>query len=323
MILIVGGAGYIGSHTNKFLTENGYKTIIFDNLSTGNIESVQWGTFVNGDLSKIEDIKSVFELYDITAVFHFAAHAYVGESVINPEKYYKNNVSNTLNLLHVMKEFDVKYFIFSSSCATYGIPNSIPINESHPEIPINPYGKTKLMVDNILLDYSNAYNLKYVSLRYFNAAGNDPSQLIGESHNPETHLIPLVIESALDSSKTINVFGDDYETPDGTCIRDYIHVNDLAEAHVKAYNYLQKEDSTSQIINLGTGEGYSVNEIILTVEKNAGLKVNSSISARRVGDPAVLIADIYKALNLLGWSPKYRLNDIVNHSIEWYRNPKY
>ena len=323
MILIVGGAGYIGSHTNKFLTENGYKTIIFDNLSTGNIESVKWGTFINGNLANIDDIRSVFELYDITAVFHFAAHAYVGESVINPEKYYKNNVSNTLNLLHVMKEFDVKYFIFSSSCATYGIPNSIPINESHPEIPINPYGKTKLMVDNILLDYSNAYNLKYVSLRYFNAAGNDPSQLIGESHNPETHLIPLVIESALDSSKTINVFGDDYETPDGTCIRDYIHVNDLAEAHVKAYNYLQKEDSTSQIINLGTGEGYSVNEIILTVEKNAGLKVNSSISARRVGDPAVLIADIYKALNLLGWSPKYRLNDIVNHSIEWYRNPKY
>jgi len=323
MILIVGGAGYIGSHTNKFLTENGYKTIIFDNLSTGNIESVKWGTFINGNLANIDDIRSVFELYEITAVFHFAAHAYVGESVINPEKYYKNNVSNTLNLLHVMKEFDVKYFIFSSSCATYGIPNSIPINESHPEIPINPYGKTKLMVDNILLDYSNAYNLKYVSLRYFNAAGNDPSQLIGESHNPETHLIPLVIESALDSSKTINVFGDDYETPDGTCIRDYIHVNDLAEAHVKAYNYLQKEDSTSQIINLGTGEGYSVNEIILTVEKNAGLKVNSSISARRVGDPAVLIADIYKALNLLGWSPKYRLNDIVNHSIEWYRNPKY
>ena len=256
MILIVGGAGYIGSHTNKFLNENGFETIVFDNLCTGHLESVRWGTFVKGDLSSIEEIRSVFESFEITAVFHFAAHACVSESIISPEKYYKNNVSNTLNLLQVMCEFNVGDFIFSSSCATYGSPITIPINESHPENPINPYGRTKLIIDNILADYSNAYNFKYVSLRYFNAAGNDSKINIRESHDPETHLIPLVIHAALDSTKMVKIFGDDYDTPDGTCVRDYIHVNDLADAHLKAYNYLQKSNSISQIINLGTGEIY-------------------------------------------------------------------
>ncbi|MBC8146804.1 MAG: UDP-glucose 4-epimerase GalE [Bacteroidetes bacterium] len=323
MILIVGGAGYIGSHTNKFLHESGFETIVFDNLSTGHLNSVQWGTFIKGDLGNIKDIRSVFELHNITAVFHFAAHAYVGESVIHPEKYYYNNVSNTLNLLKVMKEFEVRSLIFSSSCATYGSPITIPINENHPEKPINPYGKTKLIVDNILMDYSNAYDFQYVSLRYFNAAGNDPTLLIGESHNPETHLIPLVIESAIDPTKIINIFGNDYDTPDGTCIRDYIHVNDLADAHVQAYSYLQKDNSTSQIINLGTGESNSVKEIIISVEKKTGLVVNSKISKRREGDPAILIADNKKAKKLLCWSPKYNLNDIISHTVDWQKNKKY
>jgi len=323
MILIVGGAGYIGSHVNKLLNENGFDTIVFDNLSTGHIESVQWGKFINGDLANIDDIRSVFKLFKVTAIFHFAAYAYVGESVINPEKYYKNNVSNTLNLLQVMREFNIRDFIFSSSCATYGSPIKIPMNENHPENPINPYGRTKLIIDNILHDYSNAYNFKYVSLRYFNAAGNDPKIIIGESHEPETHLIPLVIQAALDSSKKVKIFGDDYDTSDGTCIRDYIHVNDLADAHLKAYNYLQRSNSISQVINLGTGEGNSVKEIITTVEKNTGLAVNIEISKRRAGDPSTLIADKNKAQEILGWAPTLVLSDIINHAVEWYRNPKY
>ena len=323
MILIVGGAGYIGSHVNKLLNENGFDTIVFDNLSTGHIESVKWGKFINGDLANIDDIRNIFKSFKVTAIFHFAAYAYVGESVINPEKYYKNNVSNTLNLLQVMREFKIRDFIFSSSCATYGSPIQIPMNENHPENPINPYGRTKLIIDNILHDYSNAYNFKYISLRYFNAAGNDPKIIIGESHEPENHLIPLVIQAALDSSKKVKIFGDDYDTPDGTCVRDYIHVNDLAEAHLKAYNYLQNNNSISQIINLGTGEGNSVKEIITTVEKNTGLAVNIEISKRRSGDPSTLIADTNKAQQILGWTPTLVLRDIITHAVEWYRNPKY
>ena len=323
MILIVGGAGYIGSHVNKLLNENGFDTIVFDNLSTGHIDSVKWGKFFNGDLANIDDIRNICKSFKVNAIFHFAAHAYVGESVINPEKYYKNNVSNTLNLLQVMREFKIRDFIFSSSCATYGSPIQIPMNENHPENPINPYGRTKLIIDNILHDYSNAYNFKYISLRYFNAAGNDPKIIIGESHEPETHLIPLVIQAALDSSKKVKIFGDDYDTSDGTCIRDYIHVNDLAEAHLKAYNYLQKIHSECQIINLGTGEGNSVKQIITAVENKTGCSINLEIDKRRVGDPPILIADNNKAQDILGWSPKLFLNDIISHAVEWYRDPKY
>lgn len=323
MILIVGGAGYIGSHTNKLVSENNFETVVFDNLSTGNKKSVQWGKFIEGDLANISEIRNVFNTFNIDAVFHFAAHAYVGESVVNPEKYYKNNVSNTLNLLQIMKEFNVRDFIFSSSCATYGSPVSLPISEHHPEKPINPYGKTKLIVDNILKDYSSAYDFRFISIRYFNAAGSDPDLTIGESHNPETHLIPLVIQTALYPTKKIKIFGDDYDTPDGTCIRDYIHVNDLANAHLKAYKYLQNQSSNSEIINLGTGKGYSVKEIISTIERNTGLKVNSEISTRREGDPAILIADMKKAEKLLNWTPFYNLDDITNHAFNWFNNSKY
>lgn len=322
MIFIAGGAGYIGSHANKFLTKKGYKTIVFDNLVTGHSDFAKWGKFYKGDLSNIDDIDKVFKENKIEAVMHFSAFAYVGESVKEPAKYYINNVSNTINLLEVMKKYGVKYFIFSSTCATYGNPIKVPIDETHPQNPVNPYGRSKLMVEQILSDYDKAYGIKYINLRYFNASGADSDCEIGERHNPETHLIPLAIYNALGINKSITVFGTDYPTHDGTCIRDYIHVEDLANAHWLAFEYLKSKNS-SDSFNLGNGEGFSVREIINVVEKISGKRLNVVEGMRREGDPPVLISRSEKAKKVLGWDTKYKnIEDIIETAYHWHKKDK-
>jgi len=322
MILIVGGAGYIGSHLNKEISKKGIKTVIFDNLSYGHKDFIKWGIFEQGDLSNIEDIRSVFRKYPIEAVMHFAAFTYVGESVEDPQKYYMNNVKNTLNLLQVMLEENVNYFVFSSTCATYGNPVEIPITESHPQNPINPYGKGKLMVETVLKDYSDAYGFKYASLRYFNAAGADPDGEIGELHDPETHLIPLILDVAAGKREDVKIFGTDYDTPDGTCIRDYIHVTDLAEAHILALEYLQK-GGESNVFNLGNGNGFSVKEVIETAKEITGKDIKAVESNRRPGDPPILIGSSKKAMEILNWKPKYHdLSKIIETAWNWHKNIK-
>ncbi|MBE6487825.1 MAG: UDP-glucose 4-epimerase GalE [Methanosphaera stadtmanae] len=319
MILIVGGAGYIGSHVNKLLNESGYETIILDNLSYGHKEAVQWGILEECDIKDIDDIDKIFTKYDIDAVMHFSSFIEVGESVTNPEKYYTNNVVNTMNLLKVMLKHDVKKFIFSSTCATYGVPQKIPLTEDHPQNPINPYGWTKLMVERILKDYDTAYGLKSIILRYFNASGADESGLIGENHNPESHLIPLILDAAIGKREDIKIYGTDYDTPDGTCIRDYIHVNDLADAHIKALEYLN-ENNTSNEFNLGNGKGFSVREVIESVKKVTGRQFKVSETPRREGDPAVLIGSAQKAKDLLGWNPQYvQIDQIVETAWNWHQ----
>lgn len=319
MILIVGGAGYIGSHLNKEINKKGIKTVIFDNLSYGHKDFVKWGTFEKGDLGNIEEIRAVFKKYPIEAVMHFAAFAYVGESVEDPQKYYINNVKNTLNLLQVMLEENVKYFVFSSTCATYGNPVEIPITENHPQNPINPYGKTKLMVEQILKDYSDAYGLKYASLRYFNAAGADPDSEVGELHDPETHLIPLILDVAAGKREDIKIFGTDYDTPDGTCIRDYIHVTDLADAHILALEYLQN-GGKSDFFNLGNGNGFSVKEVIETAREVTGKDIKAVEADRRPGDPPILVGSSNKAKETLNWNPKYdELSKIIETAWNWHK----
>ena len=288
MILIVGGAGYIGSHVNKVLNERGYETIILDNLSYGHEESVKWGTLCKCDLANINEVDDIFTKYDINAVMHFSSFIDVGESVRNPEKYYNNNVVNTMNLLNVMLKHDVKKFIFSSTCATYGIPQKIPLTENHPQNPINPYGWTKLMVERILKDYDTAYGLKSVILRYFNASGADESGIIGEWHNPETHLIPLILDAAMGKREDIKIFGTDYDTPDGTCIRDYIHVTDLADAHILSLEYLNKNNQSNQF-NLGNGQGFSVREVIESVKRVTGRNFNVTQTQRREIRPNIVL----------------------------------
>ena len=319
MILIVGGAGYIGSHVNKLLTEKNYETIVLDNLSCGHKESVKWGKFCQVDLADVDKLDEVFTNYDIEAVMHFSSFIEVGESVQNPEKYYTNNVVNTMNLLNVMKKHDVKKFIFSSTCATYGIPQKIPLVEDHPQNPINPYGWTKLMVERILKDYDAAYGLKSVILRYFNASGADESGEIGEAHDPESHLIPLILDAAIQKRDNIKIFGTDYDTPDGTCIRDYIHVTDLADAHLLALKYLEKEN-TSNEFNLGNGRGFSVREVIESVKKVTGRTFNVVETQRREGDPAILIGSSQKAQELLGWNPQHaEIDKIVETAWNWHK----
>ncbi len=319
MILIVGGAGYIGSHINKKLSQQGYETVVFDNLSFGHADFVEWGIFHKGDLSDIDDIREVFKKYPIDAVMHFAAFTYVGESVEDPQKYYLNNLRNTLNLLQVMLEEKVKYFVFSSTCATYGNPEEIPITENHPQNPINPYGKAKLMVEQVLADYTRVYDLNYVSLRYFNAAGADPDVEIGELHEPETHLIPLILDAATGRRDNIQIFGTDYPTPDGTCIRDYIHVMDLADAHIKALEYLQS-GGESEVFNLGNGQGFSVREVIETARKVTGRKIKVEEVDRRPGDPPVLVGSSDKAREILDWNPKYLdLSLIIETAWKWHQ----
>lgn len=322
-ILVCGGAGYIGSHINKQLNKEGYETVVLDNLVYGHQEAVKWGTFVNGDLADTAAIEAVFSAYKIEAVFHFAAYAYVGESVTEPEKYYTNNVVNTLNLLNVMKRHGCNRIIFSSTCATYGEPENVPITEDMLQNPINPYGMTKLMVEKIFKDYQKAYGLQFVVLRYFNAAGADPDGEIGESHNPETHIIPLVLDAASGKREDIKVFGTDYDTPDGSCIRDYIHVTDLADAHLRALHFLE-EGNQGDFFNLGNTVGTSVLEVIESVKRVTGKTFKVILSDRRAGDPAKLVGSSDKARRVLGWKPKYGdIDTIVNHAWQWHEKAEY
>jgi UDP-glucose 4-epimerase len=323
MILVVGGAGYIGSHLVKELVEKD-QVIVLDNLSTGHRYLVdERAVFVQGDLGNKTDLEPIFEKYPIKAVMHFAASSLVGESVVNPLKYYQNNVAATLTLLQTMLKYNVKNFIFSSTAATYGIPNVKIITEDCPTNPINPYGRSKLMVEQILEDFASAYGLNYVVLRYFNAAGAHESAEIGEDHNPETHLIPIILQHLLGKSEKISVYGTDYDTPDGTCIRDYIHVTDLAKAHILALEALLTVKKKTAVYNLGNGLGYSVKEVIETCEKVTGCKAIIEYTDRRPGDPALLVASSQKIYDELGWKAEYSLEEIIASAWKWHsRNVK-
>ena len=320
-ILVVGGAGYIGSHAVLALKNAGHEVVVLDNLVYGHrdlIEDVLKATLVVGDIGDRSCLDDLFAAYPITAVMHFAAYAYVGESVTEPAKYYRNNVTNTLTLLEAMKAAEIKQMIFSSSCTTYGIPDCVPIMEDHPQQPINPYGFSKLMVEQMLSDFHSAYGLNYVCFRYFNAAGADPEGRIGEDHTPETHLIPIVLQTALGTRPAVEIFGTDYPTPDGTCIRDYIHVSDIAAAHLLGLNYLM-EGGESTAFNLGNGNGFSVQQTIATAKKVKGRPIKTIASPRRPGDPPALVGSGEKAKYVLGWQPKYPdLESIITHAWRWH-----
>ena len=319
MILIAGGAGYIGSHANKLFNQRGHATVIFDNLSYGHRSFVKWGDFVLGDLADCDQLRLCFRQYPIEAVMHFCAFAYVGESVADPAKYYRNNVMNTLNLLDAMREFHVPFIIFSSTCSTYGVPKRIPLTEDHPQTPINPYGWSKFMIEQILKDYEHAYGIKHVNLRYFNAAGADPDAEVGERHDPETHLIPLVLDAAAGKRPDVKIFGTDYDTHDGTCVRDYIHVTDLADAHILALDYL-RNGGPSDSFNLGNGNGFSVREVIRMAENVTGTAIERIETNRRAGDPPVLIGSALKARNVLGWRPQFAdLAKIIETAWRWHQ----
>jgi UDP-glucose-4-epimerase GalE len=316
-VLVTGGAGYIGSHACKALAQAGYTPVAYDNLVYGHREAVRWGPLEVGDIADRARLDAVIAEYRPEAVMHFAAYAYVGESVQDPAKYYRNNVSFTMGLLDAMHTHSVNKFIFSSTAATFGEPKYTPIDEQHPQQPINPYGRTKLMVEQALADYGRAFALKSVCLRYFNAAGADPEGQLGERHEPETHLIPLVLQVASGRRPSISVFGRDYDTPDGTCIRDYIHVQDLCSAHWLALEALMN-GADSQSYNLGNGNGFSVQEVIDTAEKVTGQKIPVINEPRRNGDPARLIADSRLARERLGWQPQYAdLITIIKHAWRW------
>lgn len=318
MILVIGGAGYIGSHFVEELV-NEQETIVLDNLSTGHRNLLNDKVkFIEGNLGDIDLLNEIFSTYQIEAVIHFAASSLVGESVINPIKYYGNNVSATFNLLQTMIAHGVNKFIFSSTAATYGIPNTDLITESTDTNPINPYGRSKLMVEWMLEDFSKSYGLSYVVLRYFNAAGAHENGRIGENHSPETHLIPIVLEHLLGKRKSIAVFGNDYPTEDGTCIRDYIHVTDLANAHLLSLNALLKNELESEIFNLGNGTGYSVMEVIKACEEVTLKKATVVMENCREGDPAKLIASSEKIRTILGWTPKHNLSSIVKTAWKWH-----
>jgi UDP-glucose 4-epimerase len=322
MILVVGGAGYIGSHLVKELVET-KEVVVLDNLSTGHRWAVdERAVFVEGDLGNVEDLEKVFSTYPIEAVMHFAANSLVGESVVDPLKYYQNNVAATLTLLQTMMKHNVKKFIFSSTAATYGIPNVDLITEDTVTNPINPYGRSKLMIEHILADFAKAYGLNYVVLRYFNAAGAHASAEIGEKHDPETHLIPIILQHLLGEREHIAVFGSDYDTPDGTCIRDYIHVTDLAKAHILALEALLTGQKETATYNLGNGLGYSVKEVIETCENVTGKKANVIMSDRREGDPARLVASSDKIYRELGWKAEYSLDEIISSAWKWHQQSK-
>ncbi len=320
-VLVTGGAGYIGSHAVRELQQSGYRVIVLDNLVYGHrhiVEEVLKAKLIVGDVSDRTLLDKIFADYDIAAVLHFAAYAYVGESVVNPAKYYRNNVVGSLVLLEAMLAANVNKLVFSSTCATYGIPQQIPITETHHQEPINPYGISKLMVEKILKDFDRAYGLRSVIFRYFNAAGAEPSGMLGENHEPETHLIPLVLFTALGRRESVSVFGTDYPTKDGTCIRDYIHVCDLARAHVLGLEYLL-ETETSDIFNLGNGDGFSVREVIKVSEQVTEREITTVLSSRRSGDPATLIGSSKKAERVLGWQPEYTsLEQLISHAWEWH-----
>lgn len=317
-ILVCGGAGYIGSHTVKELIGK-YEVVVLDNLSTGYPFLLDEGvTFVKGDLGDASILDLVFTEHKIDAVFHFAANSLVGESVEKPLMYYNNNVSSTVTLLKKMVEHGVGKFIFSSTAATYGIPDTDVITEETATNPINPYGRSKLMVEQVLDDVADAHDFQYVVLRYFNAAGAHESGKIGESHNPETHLIPIVLQHLLGQRDKISVFGTDYDTADGTCVRDYIHVTDLANAHILAYEGLVSGEVFNEVYNLGNGSGYSVKEIIEVCEKVSGRSALVEYAERRPGDPAVLVASSEKINKSLGWEPKFQLEEIIESAWRWH-----
>ena len=316
-VLITGGAGYIGSHTAKRLAAAGFEPVVLDDLSTGHAEAVRWGPFVQADLADPGAVRDALQKHGISAVVHFAACAYVGESMLNPRKYFRNNVVNTLNLLDAMLDCGVQTIVFSSTCATYGLPRRLPITEAHPQRPANPYGESKLFVERVLRWYGEIHGLHWFALRYFNAAGADPDGEIGEEHSPEPHLVPRAIQAALGRGPEIQVYGQDYPTPDGTAIRDYVHVCDLADAHLLALHYLSG-GGASGACNLGTGQGHSVTEVILTVEQATGRKVPRLNAERRAGDPPALVAGTAKARRLLGWQPRFPdLRPIIETAVNW------
>ena len=313
-ILVLGGAGYIGSHTARALRRSGYEVVLYDNLSTGSRRLAQGFELVEGDIADEARLRPVLARVD--AVMHFAAHSYVGESVENPRKYFRNNVVGALSLLNSVLDAGIRRFVFSSTCAVYGIPGQVPITEQTAREPVNPYGASKLFFENALEAYSRAYGLRSVSLRYFNAAGADESGEIGELHEPETHLIPLALAASTEIGPELQIYGSDYPTADGTCLRDYIHVNDLADAHVRALQYLGK-GGDSLALNLGTGRGHSVLEVIQAAETTTRRPVRRRIGPRRPGDPPVLVADPAKAQRVLGWTAKRNFADIVSSAWTW------
>jgi UDP-arabinose 4-epimerase len=316
-VLITGGAGYIGSHTAKALARSRFQPVVLDDLSKGHSWAVKWGPLVKADIGDYKAVREVLRRYRVDAVIHFAADAYVGESMREPRRYFLNNVRNTLTLLEAVMDAGVRHFVFSSSCATYGIPAAVPISEKQPQFPVNPYGESKRFVERSLWWYGEAYGLKSASLRYFNAAGADPEGELGEDHNPETHLIPLVIQAALGMRPQVEIYGTDYPTPDGTTVRDYIHVADLAEAHVLALRHLM-DGGENIAVNLGTGRGYSIREVIAAVSRRSGRNVPAREAARRPGDPPVLVADATQAKQVMGWQPQHSdLDTIVDTALSW------
>ena len=322
MILVTGGAGYIGSHCVLALLKKNYDVVVFDSLDTGHIETIEtlskFGnlSFIKGNLQNLDEIERVFETHKIDAVIHFAAFSQVGESVKNPQKYYYNNVFGTLNLLNAMLNHNVKKIVFSSTAATYGEPEYVPIDEKHPQMPINPYGNSKLMVERIMDDYDKAYGLKSVRLRYFNVAGADKDCNIGEFHEPETHLIPNILKSTFSGGKTFEMYGQDYDTKDGTCVRDYINIEDLISAHLLALKYLNEGGNTN-FFNLGTNDGNSVKEVFGECEKVTGKNIPVKQMPRRAGDPAKLVADNTKAKQILNWLPQNNLENSIQTAYRW------
>lgn len=318
-VLVTGGAGYIGSHVCKALARAGYLPVAYDSLACGHASAVKWGPLEVGDIRDASRLSAVIRKSGATAVIHLAAFAYVGESVTDPAKYYRNNVAGSLVLLEAMRSCGVNRIVFSSTCATYGVPDTVPITEDAPQNPVNPYGASKLMIERMLADYRTAYGLQSVSLRYFNAAGADPDGELGEDHDPETHLIPLVLDAAAGVRPHITIFGDDYETSDGTCVRDYIHVSDLADAHVLALRGLEKGTLSRGAYNLGTGQGHSVAGVIDAARKITGQRVTACKGPRRPGDPAVLLADPSRARAELGFSPRFsRIEDMILSAWRWH-----
>lgn len=322
-ILVTGGAGYIGSHTARELVRTGYRPVILDHLGNGHREAVGEADFVQGNLSDEGELDSLFRRFNFNGVMHFASRCYVGESVEKPQLYYEENIVGALTLFRMMRRHGVHRFIFSSSCAVYGNPRRIPIDESHPKDPVNPYGETKDFVERILRDYDTAYGFPFVALRYFNAAGASLDGRIGESHDPETHLIPLVLRVAKGEDAEVMIYGGDYATWDGTCVRDFIHVLDLASAHIAAYEWL-KQGKASDSFNLGTGRGYTVREVVNTAEQITGRRIAGRVVDRRPGDSPALVADSNKAKSLLGWTPRYpELDTIVETAWSWEQNRTY
>lgn len=316
-VLVTGGAGYVGSHVAKALSAAGFTPVTVDNLERGNEIAVKWGPLEKVDLLDADGLSGVFARYSPVAVLHFAAYAYVGESMTDPYKYYRNNVGGTLNLLEAMRRADCHRIVFSSTCATYGLPDAVPISEETPQNPVNPYGQSKLMAERILAGADVSHDLRHICLRYFNAAGADPDGEIGEMHDPETHLIPMVLLAAAGMLPEISIFGDDYDTPDGTCIRDYIHVSDLATAHVLALRWLL-DGKPSRCFNLGNGNGASVLDVIRTAEKVTGRDIPYKMAGRRPGDPPILVADASRAAKELGWTPRRGdLDTMITDAWNW------